>query len=84
MATLILRDTYRALIEEMEALDKLKRETSLKIRDAAAHGDLKVVKELRIADEESLSRKIAVSQGFVTEICNGLVKDGYLSKISSE
>jgi len=30
MATLILRDTYRALIEEMESLDKQKRETSLK------------------------------------------------------
>ena len=41
MATLILRDTHRALIEEMESLDKLKRETSEKIRDAASHGDLK-------------------------------------------
>ena len=41
MATLILRDTYRALEEEMKSLDKLKRETSLKIGDAASHGDLK-------------------------------------------
>ena len=41
MATLILRDTYRALEKEMESLDKLKRETSLKIRDAASEGDLK-------------------------------------------
>tara|TARA_B100001250_G_scaffold207296_1_gene177972 strand:- start:3 stop:482 length:480 start_codon:yes stop_codon:yes gene_type:complete len=41
MATLILRDTYRALVEEMESLDKLRRETSLKIRDAASEGDLK-------------------------------------------
>ena len=41
MATLILRDTYRALEEEMKSLDKLKRETSLKIRDAASEGDLK-------------------------------------------
>ena len=52
MATLILRDTYRALIEEMEALDKLKRETSLKIRDAAAHGDLKENAEYHAAREE--------------------------------
>ena len=41
MATLILRDTHRALVEEMESLDKLRRETSLKIRDAASEGDLK-------------------------------------------
>ena len=41
MATLILRDTYRALEREMESLDKLKRETSAKIRDAASEGDLK-------------------------------------------
>jgi len=40
MATVILRDTYRALEEEMKSLDKLKRETSLKIREAASHGDL--------------------------------------------
>ena len=40
MATLILRDTYRALEAEMKAIDKNKRETSLKIRDAASHGDL--------------------------------------------
>ena len=31
MATLILRDTYRALEAEMKAIDKKKRETSLKI-----------------------------------------------------
>ncbi len=41
MATLILRDTYRVLVEEMESLDKLKRETSVKIREAASEGDLK-------------------------------------------
>ena len=41
MATLILRDTYRALVEEMDSLDKLRRETSVKIRDAASEGDLK-------------------------------------------
>ena len=52
MATLILRDTHRALIEEMESLDKLKRETSLKIRDAASHGDLKENAEYHAAREE--------------------------------
>ena len=41
---------------------------------------LKVVKELKMADEEALGRKMAVSCKYVTEICNGLVKDGYLSK----
>ena len=30
MATLILRETYRALEEEMKAIDRLKRETSQK------------------------------------------------------
>ena len=52
MATLILRDTYRALMEEMESLDKLKRETALKIRDAAGHGDLKENAEYHAAREE--------------------------------
>lgn len=52
MATLILRDTYRALIKKMESLDKLKRETSLKIRDAASHGDLKENAEYHAAREE--------------------------------
>jgi len=52
MATLILRDTYRAMMEKMEALDKLKRETSIKIRDAAGHGDLKENAEYHAAREE--------------------------------
>ena len=52
MATLILRDTYRALEEEMQSIDKLKRETSLKIRDAASHGDLKENAEYHAAREE--------------------------------
>ncbi len=41
---------------------------------------LKVVKELRIADEETLSRKMAVSSKYAGEICEGLIKDGYLKK----
>jgi len=52
MATLILRDTYRALEEEMKSLDKLKRETSVKIREAASHGDLKENAEWRAAREK--------------------------------
>ena len=52
MGTLILRDTYRVLEEEMKSLDKLKRETSLKIREAASHGDLKENAEWRAAREQ--------------------------------
>ena len=41
MATLILRETYRLLEEEMKTIDRLKRETSKRIKEAADHGDLK-------------------------------------------
>jgi len=52
MATLILRDTHRALEEKMKSLDKLKIETSLKIRDAASHGDLKENYDYKAAKEK--------------------------------
>ena len=51
MGTLILRDTYRSLMAEMESLDKQKRDTSVKIREAASHGDLKENGEYHAARE---------------------------------
>ena len=52
MATLILRDTHHALVEEMKSIDKLRTETSLKIREAASHGDLKENYDYKAAKEE--------------------------------
>ena len=52
MATLILRDTYHALEEEMKSIDKLRAKTALKIQDAASHGDLKENYEYKAAKEE--------------------------------
>ena len=52
MATLIMRDTYRALEAEMKSIDRLKRATAERIREAAAHGDLKENAEYHAAREE--------------------------------
>ena len=52
MATLILRDTYLALEEKIKSIDKLRTETSLKIKEAASHGDLKENQEYKSAKEE--------------------------------
>ena len=52
MATLILRDTHRVLEEEMKSLNKEKRETSVRIREAADQGDLKENAEYHAAREE--------------------------------
>ena len=52
MATLILRDTHDKLIKEMKLIDKLRIKTSLEIKEAASHGDLKENYEYKAAKEE--------------------------------
>ena len=44
---------------------------------------LKIVSELKEADCEAIARKVGVSAEHVAEICQGLVKDGYLIKNSN-
>ena len=49
---MILKDTYSALVKKIKSIDKIKRETSIKIRDAASHGDLRENAEYHAAREE--------------------------------
>ena len=44
---------------------------------------LKIVTELKETDKEAIARKAGVSPEYVTEICQGLVKDGYLVESSN-
>ena len=41
---------------------------------------LKTVRELELADEEAIGRKISISSNYVEEICKPLIKSGHLSK----
>ena len=52
MATLILRDTYLELEQEMESINKLRADTASQIQEAASHGDLKENYEYKAAKEK--------------------------------
>ena len=52
MATLILKDTYFLLEEEMKSLNKLRSKTASQIEEAASHGDLKENYEYKAAKEK--------------------------------
>ena len=52
MATLILRDTYIVLEEEMKSINKLRADTASQIQEAASHRDLKENYEYKAAKEK--------------------------------
>ena len=52
MATLILKDTYAALEEEMKSINKLRAQTAEQIEEAVSHGDLKENYDYKAAKEK--------------------------------
>ena len=52
MATLILKDTYLELEQEIKSINKLRAQTALQIEEAASHGDLKENYEYKAAKEQ--------------------------------
>lgn len=45
---------------------------------------LRIIKELKEATPEPISRKMAISSAYVGQLCGNLVRDGYLAKGSKE
>lgn len=39
---------------------------------------LKIVKEMQEADDETIARKMGITQGYAATTCKNLIKDGYL------
>ena len=64
MATLILRSTHSLLEKKMKDLDQQKKDTAIRIREAASHGDLKENAEYHAAREEQsmIVRKTQILQ----------------------